>query len=174
MTEDTQDTTAEESKRDIGPEEVPENEAEGIQKPDAEAEKEKEEEPEKLEKEGEPEQLEKEESEKLEKAEKGAKDQEGIGDDVREEDDGETEPSSRATGRFGRNVDRYVLWGALLLSGLLGTVAAFNLYFQVGSVINVWIAGRYQPIFQAGFNLVVLLVAGFVAVRVADRLEVGG
>lgn len=89
------------------------------------------------------------------------------------DDDGESAAADSGGGRFGGNVDRYVLWGGLLLSGLLGTVAAVNLYFQVGSVINVWIAGRYQPIFQAGFNLVVLLVAGYVAVRIADRLEVG-
>lgn len=92
-----------------------------------------------------------------------------------EEADHEAEEGSAGlSGAFGRGVDRYVLWGALLLSGLLATVAAFNLYFQVGTIIDVWIAGRYQPIFQAGFNLVVLLLAGFVAVTVADRLEVGG
>lgn len=87
------------------------------------------------------------------------------------------ESASTAVGRFvtvGENVQRYLLWGAFVLSLLFIVLAAFNLYFQVGSIINTWIAAEFRPMFQAAFNLVVLLVAVYVAAVVANRLEVLG
>ena len=83
--------------------------------------------------------------------------------------------SSESTSRFdsiGDNVSRYVLWAAFLLSLMFAGLAAINLYFQVGHLIDIWIEQRFQPIFQAAFNLIVLLIAVYVSTIVADKLEI--
>ncbi|MFW6385493.1 MAG: hypothetical protein ACOCY7_05095 [Halodesulfurarchaeum sp.] len=94
-------------------------------------------------------------------------------DDNRQAEPVETEAESggRFAG-FGDNVQRYLLWGAFVLSLVFVAMAAFNLYFQVGHVINTWIDRAYRPMFQAAFNLVVLLIAAYIAAIVANRLEV--
>ncbi|MFB6112827.1 MAG: hypothetical protein ABEJ58_01835 [Halodesulfurarchaeum sp.] len=85
--------------------------------------------------------------------------------------DEEQETSGRLSA-IGGNVRRYLLWGAFALSLVFVAIAAFNLYFQVGHIINLWIESPYRPMFQAAFNLVVLLVAGYVSALIANRLEV--
>jgi hypothetical protein len=51
---------------------------------------------------------------------------------------------------------RYALLGGLTL---LALVATLRLYFAVSSAIDIWVAREYRPLFQAAFNLVVLLLA---------------
>lgn len=57
-------------------------------------------------------------------------------------------------------VRRYLLKGALVVLGLLGVVATIQFYSSATSAINILVAEEFQPIFQAAFNLVVLLGVG--------------
>jgi len=60
----------------------------------------------------------------------------------------------------GRNVRRYANYAVLLVLGLLAFVALLRLYFSVSNAITTWITAEYRSLFQAAFNLVVLLAAG--------------
>lgn len=51
---------------------------------------------------------------------------------------------------------RYALLAGLALLALLATV---RFYFAVSTTIDRWVAREYRSLFQAAFNLVVLLVA---------------
>lgn len=53
----------------------------------------------------------------------------------------------------------YLRWGALLAFAVLAVVAGGGLYSALGSIIDVWVADRYQPIASAVVNLAVLCVA---------------
>lgn len=89
----------------------------------------------------------------------------------------DAEPSSNETGEnpnptgsidpaTGRSADdgtedlvryaRYALLAGLALLALLATV---RFYFAVSTTIDRWVAREYRSLFQAAFNLVVLLVA---------------
>lgn len=59
----------------------------------------------------------------------------------------------------------YLLWGAVLVSGIFAIVAAAGLYSSLSATIDVWVVEQYQPPVRAAFNLVVLClgVAGVVA-----------
>lgn len=72
-----------------------------------------------------------------------------------------------------RSPRRYLLWAAFLLSLLLALIAALSLYVQVGSLIGIWIAPEYQPVYRAGFNLAVLLLSFYAAMSFARLLGVG-
>lgn len=60
----------------------------------------------------------------------------------------------------GRDAREYLLKGALVILTLFAVFAAFRFYSSASTAINVWVADEYRSLFQAGFNLVVLLVAG--------------
>lgn len=62
-------------------------------------------------------------------------------------------------------------WGALAAFVLLGIVAGFGLYTSAGRVIEVWVAGRYQPVVRTVFNAALLLVAAAGVSAVLGRLE---
>lgn len=62
----------------------------------------------------------------------------------------------------------YLVRGAVLLLGLLAALATFRFYSSASRAIDVWLSPRYQPLFQAGFNLVVVL-ASIVAIIVITR-----
>lgn len=55
-------------------------------------------------------------------------------------------------------VVRYLQWGLLALLVLFGLAAAVGLYTSVGRIIEVWVAREFQPVFNAAFNLLVLLL----------------
>jgi hypothetical protein len=50
----------------------------------------------------------------------------------------------------------YALLGGLTL---LALVATLRLYLAASTAIDIWVAREYRPLFQAAFNLVVLLLA---------------
>lgn len=54
---------------------------------------------------------------------------------------------------------------------LLGAFAVIRLYSSVSQAISIWIASEYEPILQAGFNLIVLLIALLVAAVLVRRLQ---
>lgn len=57
-------------------------------------------------------------------------------------------------------VERYARY--LLIAGfaLLALIALLRFYFAASTTIDIWIADDYRSLFQAVFNLAVLLVAG--------------
>lgn len=89
-------------------------------------------------------------------------------------DGGESEPAVVDTGDAPLDPDRirrylnYAVLGGLVL---LGFVAAVQFYLHAGSAIDRWVAREYRSVFQAGFNLAVLLVAAAGVTYQLDRLS---
>lgn len=81
--------------------------------------------------------------------------------------DGEGE-RERGFGGDLRRTANYALLAGLLLVALIATL---QLYFNVSSVINQWIAYEYQSLFQAAFNLTVLLLVGSALIWQTRRLR---
>lgn len=76
------------------------------------------------------------------------------------------EGSETAEGRggsgFGLDRDavvRYLQWGALFAFAVLVVIAGAGLYSSLGSIIDIWVADRYQPIARGGVNLALLCAA---------------
>jgi hypothetical protein len=59
----------------------------------------------------------------------------------------------------GRDAVDYLQWVALVVLALLALVATFRFYTSASRAIGIWIASDFEPIFQAAFNLAVLLAA---------------
>jgi uncharacterized membrane protein YcjF (UPF0283 family) len=70
------------------------------------------------------------------------------------------ERSADRTNDDGSRARRYANYAVLLVLGLLAFVAVVRLYLSVSNVITTWITDEYRSLFQAAFNLVVLLAAG--------------
>ncbi|MFD1512064.1 hypothetical protein [Halomarina rubra] len=68
-------------------------------------------------------------------------------------------PGTRST-LDGDDLRTYLLYGALGVCVLLALVATVNFYGSASSAIDVWVSERYQPLYQAAFNLAVLLATG--------------
>ncbi|GAB3312734.1 hypothetical protein EI982_16670 [Haloplanus rallus] len=60
----------------------------------------------------------------------------------------------------GARVRRYANYAILVVLGLLAFVAVVRLYLSVSNAIGTWVTREYRSLFQAAFNLVVLLAAG--------------
>ncbi|WP_049980760.1 hypothetical protein [Halolamina rubra] len=71
-------------------------------------------------------------------------------------------------GRDLRRTLNYVLLAGL---SLLALIATLQLYLNVSSAINQWISHEYRSLFQAAFNLVVLLLVGTGMVWQVRRLR---
>lgn len=54
--------------------------------------------------------------------------------------------------------------------GLLAMIAVIQFYLNMSSVINQWVTHEFRSLFQALFNLVVLLVVGAAISRQVKRL----
>jgi len=63
----------------------------------------------------------------------------------------------------------YLRYGTLAVAAVVALVAGAGLYASLGSIVDVWVADRYQPIARAGLNLVVLCVAVGGALAVLRR-----
>jgi hypothetical protein len=73
-----------------------------------------------------------------------------------------SDPSSSEPESGGRRLDdlgRYLNYGAIALLSLFALVAAFRFYFAASNSVSTWVTDEYVSIFQAAFQLVVLLVA---------------
>jgi uncharacterized membrane protein len=71
-----------------------------------------------------------------------------------------SENTEEATTSDRGRVRQYANYAVLLVLGLLAFVAVIQLYLSVSNVIRTWIEPEYRSLFQAAFNLVVLLAAG--------------
>ena len=54
---------------------------------------------------------------------------------------------------------RYLMWTAVALLALLAIVATFRVYTSASAAIGRFVAYEYRALFQAAFNLAVLLLA---------------
>ncbi|WP_123534185.1 hypothetical protein [Halosimplex salinum] len=62
-------------------------------------------------------------------------------------------------GGGGRDIRSYVQWAAFGILCLLALVATFRFYFAASEAIRVWFSPDFVPVFQAVFNLVVLVAS---------------
>lgn len=58
-----------------------------------------------------------------------------------------------------RDLSTTLEWAGLLVLGLLAVIATFRFYLAASTAIGRLVSAEYEPLFQAGFNLVVLLLA---------------
>ncbi|WP_415381810.1 hypothetical protein [Halosimplex sp. TS25] len=58
-----------------------------------------------------------------------------------------------------RSLVTYVEWAAFAILCLLALVATFRFYFAVSEAIRVWFSPDFVPVFQAVFNLLVLVAS---------------
>lgn len=71
----------------------------------------------------------------------------------------EVEGETQDTADEGRNLVDYVEWAAFAILCLLALVATFRFYFAASEAIRVWFSADFVPVFQALFNLVILVAA---------------
>ena len=89
----------------------------------------------------------------------------------------ETQESDQDASRDSSIIDRsvpittYVQWGALVGLLVLAMIAAIQFYTSASRAISLWITSEYVPIFQAGFNLVLLLLAAIGISLLTRRLS---
>lgn len=92
--------------------------------------------------------------------------------DTADDDDGARnraeERPEQDEGRDLRRTLNYVLLAGL---SLLALIATLQLYLNVSTTINQWISQEYRSLFQAAFNLVVLLLVGTGMVWQVRRLR---
>ncbi len=79
------------------------------------------------------------------------------------------EPDTQPTD--GRNVHGYLYRGALVLLVFLAIVALFQFYMSALAVIRTFVADQYRPLFNAAFNLAVLLATGIGISYVVRKLD---
>lgn len=75
-------------------------------------------------------------------------------------DESAEQPETVRSATDERDVVRYLYWTALAALVLLAAVALLRFYLSASRAISVWVTREYRPLFQAAFNLVVLLVTG--------------
>ncbi|GAA0310590.1 hypothetical protein [Halarchaeum salinum] len=107
-----------------------------------------------------------------------------MSDDERAAADAATETGAGATAKPSRDADadgsdqppgvvdpdgltlrRGARWLGIGIAGLVALVACVSLYGAVGTIISQWVAPRYQPLYGAAFDVVVLLLAAAVVAR---------
>jgi len=93
------------------------------------------------------------------------------------DDTGTTDGTERTTEDEGSRaaadtLARYLQLGAVAVLSLLTLIATFRLYQNGSRAVSLWVSPAYEPFFQAGFNLVVVLISvsavAFLLDRVAD------
>jgi hypothetical protein len=62
-------------------------------------------------------------------------------------------------------------WAAVAVLALLSLIAVFRFYTSASAAVSMWVAPEYEALFQAGFNLVVLLLAVSAATLLLSRLS---
>jgi hypothetical protein len=88
-------------------------------------------------------------------------------DDTADETTVEQRSPDQSEGTDLRQKANYVLLAGL---SLLALIAALQFYLNASSVISQWVTHEYRSLFQAAFNLVVLLLAAAGISRQVSRL----
>ncbi len=82
--------------------------------------------------------------------------------DEQSDEGGRDHEDDGADVEFGIDSERivtYLTWGALFTFAVLVLIAGAGLYGSLGSIIDIWIADRYQPIARASVNFALLCAA---------------
>ncbi|MEF8786083.1 MAG: hypothetical protein V5A45_09140 [Haloarculaceae archaeon] len=66
---------------------------------------------------------------------------------------------------------RYLYRGSFVALALFGLFAAVQFYINASQTISVWIAPDYRPLFQAVFNLVVVLACALGLTVLVERFH---
>ncbi|WP_227353551.1 hypothetical protein [Haladaptatus salinisoli] len=87
--------------------------------------------------------------------------------------DADRAPDDARGGRNERDerIRAYLYRGALVLLVLFAVVALFQFYTSALAVIRTFVADRYRPLFNAAFNLAVLLTTGIGISYVVRRMD---
>lgn len=96
------------------------------------------------------------------------------GDATTESNDQRDEPSTdggTVTEQSGRDLVTYVEYAAFAILCLLALVATFRFYFAASTVIDVWFSSDFVPVFQAVFNLVILVASAIGISLLVRRLR---
>lgn len=67
---------------------------------------------------------------------------------------------------------RYLYWGGFVGLCLAGVFAAGSFYLSAMTVIDIWVAAEFEPVFGMLFNLSVLLVAVLSLSVLLRRLDI--
>lgn len=79
---------------------------------------------------------------------------------------------NESSGDRRNRIVRFVELGSIMLLSLIALVAVVGIYTNASAAINVWFAPAYRPIFQTGFNVVVLGIVGIgISVLLRRRFE---
>lgn len=71
---------------------------------------------------------------------------------------------------IGEKMLTYGQWAAFSLLLLVALIATVRFYFAASATIDTFVTHRYEPLFMAGFNLVVLLACGLGLSALVRRL----
>jgi hypothetical protein len=66
---------------------------------------------------------------------------------------------------------QYLYRGAFVALALFGLFAAVQFYANVSRTISLWVTPDYKPLFQAAFNLVVVLACGLGLTVLVDQFR---
>lgn len=94
-------------------------------------------------------------------------------DDATAQPDRQSDADRPTAGDNGRSIRTYLGYALLAGLSLLALVAALQFYVNASAAIDQWVADEYRSLFQAAFNLVVLLVAAAGIAWQAGRLGGG-
>ena len=91
-----------------------------------------------------------------------------------ETDAAESTAAESGAGSEDRTTGERLAWvvqvGALVVLSLVALLATFRFYFAASEAITVWIADDYVSVFQAAFNLLVLVVCLYSVSLLVRRL----
>ncbi|MFD1589204.1 hypothetical protein ACFR9U_19680 [Halorientalis brevis] len=73
------------------------------------------------------------------------------------DDDQSQFPDPGDGGLVGEDATRYLYWGAFATLLLLALTATVRFYLSASNAIGIWVAPDFVPVFQAAFNLAVVL-----------------
>jgi hypothetical protein len=68
-------------------------------------------------------------------------------------------------------MQRYLYRGAFVALALFGLFAATQFYLNATRTISVWVTPDYRPLFQAAFNLVVVIACGLGLTVLVERFR---
>jgi len=69
---------------------------------------------------------------------------------------------------------KYLYWGGLALAGFMAFLSVIQFYLNASAAIDQVISDDYQSLFQAGFNLIILLASGIAISTLVRRLSADG
>lgn len=87
------------------------------------------------------------------------------------DDDAERDENAAEADIISATMQRYLYRGAFVALALFGLFAATQFYLNASRTITVWVADDYRPLFQAAFNLVVVIACGLGLTVLVERFR---